>query len=109
MPEIHVSLLGRFAVTVGGVPVAEAGWKRPHAAAVVQVLALYGGGLLPGDRYEERAETRREQLSQSHLDLLRLDGRWETVAELDQVRVLHRRLRHRPGRGGAGGVADPRG
>ncbi len=28
MPEIHVTLLGRFAVTVGGVPVADAGWKR---------------------------------------------------------------------------------
>lgn len=27
MPEIHVTLLGRFAVTVGGVPVAEAGWS----------------------------------------------------------------------------------
>ena len=172
MPEIHVTLLGRFAVTVGGVPVAEAGWKRRHAAAVVKVLALapgrrlhreqvidlvwpgdtiaatvpklhkaahfarraigvpdsvvlrgdqvvlcpggnvivdavrfgelarraltagdaaaarealalYGGELLPADRYEEWAETRREQLSQSHLDLLRLDGQWEAVAELD--------------------------
>ena len=147
MPEIHVTLLGRFAVTVGGVPVAEAGWKRRHAAAVVKVLALapgrrlhreqviaigvpdsvvlrgdqvvlypggsvtvdavqfgelarralatgdaaaarealalYGGALLPAERYEEWAETRREQLSQSHLDLLRLDGRWEAVAELD--------------------------
>ncbi|HEX5290336.1 MAG TPA: AAA family ATPase [Streptosporangiaceae bacterium] len=172
MPEIHVTLLGRFAVTVGGVPVAEVGWKRRHAAAVVKVLALapgrrlhreqvidlvwpgdtiveavpklhkaahfarraigvpdsvvlrgdqvvlypgggvtvdavqfgdlarralaagdaaaarealalYGGELLPADRYEEWAETRREQLSQSHLDLLRLDGRWEAVAELD--------------------------
>src|SRR5690349_10728336 len=172
MPEIHVTLLGRFAMTVGGIPVAEAGWKRRHAAAVVKVLALapgrrlhreqvidlvwpadtiaeavpklhkaayyarraigvpdsvvlrgdqvvlypggsvtvdavqfedlarralaagdavaarealalYGGELLPADRYEEWAETRREQLSQSHLDLLRLDGRWEAVAELD--------------------------
>ena len=172
MPEIHVTLLGRFAVTVGGVPVAEAGWKRRHAAAVVkvlalapgrrlhreqvidlvwpgdtiaeavpklhkaahfarraigvpdsvvlrgdqvvlypggsltvdavqfedlarralgagdavaarEVLALYGGELLPADRYEEWAETRREQVSQSYLDLLRLDGRWEAVAELD--------------------------
>ena len=172
MPEIHVTLLGRFAVTVGGVPVAEASWKRRHAAAVVKVLALapgrrlhreqvidlvwpqdtiaeavpklhkaahfarraigvpdavvlrgdqvvlcpggsvtvdavrfeelarralaagdaaaarealalYGGELLPADRYEEWAETRREQLSQRHLDLLRLDGRWEAVAELD--------------------------
>ena len=172
MPEIHLTLLGRFAVTVGGVPVAEAGWKRRRAAAVVKVLALapgrrlhreqvidlvwpgdtiaaavpklhkaahfarraigvpdsvvlrgdqvvlcpggnvtvdavrfgelarqalvtgdaalarealalYGGELLPADRYEEWAETRREQLSQSHLDLLRLDGQWEAVAELD--------------------------
>jgi AAA ATPase-like protein len=40
MTEIHVTLLGRFAVTVGGVPVAEACWKRRHAAAVVKVLAL---------------------------------------------------------------------
>jgi len=43
MPVIHVTLLGRFAVTVGGVPVAEAGWKRRHAAAVVKVLALAPG------------------------------------------------------------------
>jgi DNA-binding SARP family transcriptional activator len=40
MPDIHVTLLGRFAVTVGGVPVADASWKRRHAAAVVKVLAL---------------------------------------------------------------------
>ena len=172
MLQIHVTLLGRFAVTVGGVPVAEASWKRRHAAAVVKVLALapgrrlhreqvidlvwpqdtiaeavpklhkaahfarraigvpdavvlrgdqvvlcpggsvtvdavqfeelarralaagdaaaarealalYGGELLPGDRYEEWAEPRREQLQRSHLDLLRLDGRWAAVAELD--------------------------
>jgi DNA-binding SARP family transcriptional activator len=43
MPEIHVTLLGRFAVTVGGVPVAEAGWKRRQGAAVVKVLALAPG------------------------------------------------------------------
>ena len=43
MPEIHVTLLGRFAVTVGEVPVAEAGWKRRQAAAVVKVLALAPG------------------------------------------------------------------
>ena len=53
------------------------------AAAARAALALYGGELLPADRYEEWAETRREQLSQSHLDLLRLDGQWEAVAELD--------------------------
>jgi DNA-binding SARP family transcriptional activator/tetratricopeptide (TPR) repeat protein len=192
--DIRVTLLGRFAVTVGGVPVADAGWTRRHAAAVVKVLALapgqrlhreqvidliwpddtlaaavpklhkaahyarhaigvpdavvlrgdqvmlcpratvtvdatefgelarralasaaagtgtsigtstaagtgagtgvgpdtvrralalYAGELLPGDRYEEWAEPRRDQLRQQYLDLLRLDGRWETVAELD--------------------------
>ena len=172
MLQIHVTLLGRFAVTVGGTPVADASWKRRHAAAVVKVLALaparrlhreqvidlvwpqdtiaeavpklhkaahfarralgvpdavvlrgdqvvlcpggsvtvdavqfeelarqalaagdaaaarealalYGGELLPGDRYEEWAEPRREQLQRSHLDLLRLGGRWAAVAELD--------------------------
>ena len=50
MPEIHVTLLGRFAVTVGGVPVAEAGWKRRHAAAVVKVLALAPGRRLHRER-----------------------------------------------------------
>jgi DNA-binding SARP family transcriptional activator len=183
-PEIRVTMLGRFAVSVGGVPVAEAGWKRRQAAAVVKVLALapgrrlhreqvidliwpddelaaalpklhkaahyarraigvpgavvlrgdqvllcpgaavtvdaaefgelarraldgtgtdtgtdtgagaraalgrralalYAGELLPGDRYEEWAEPRRDQLRRQHLELLRLDGRWEAVAELD--------------------------
>ncbi len=48
-----------------------------------EALALYGGDLLPGDRYEEWAEQRREQLRLRHLDLLRLDGQWEAVVELD--------------------------
>jgi DNA-binding SARP family transcriptional activator len=43
VPDIRVTLLGRFAVSVGGVPVAEAAWKRRHAAAVVKVLALAPG------------------------------------------------------------------
>jgi DNA-binding SARP family transcriptional activator len=43
MPQIHVTLLGRFAVTVGGVPVAESSWTRRHAAAIVKVLALAPG------------------------------------------------------------------
>ncbi len=45
--------------------------------------ALYGGELLPEDRYEDWAEERREQLRLRHLDLLRLDGRWDRVVELD--------------------------
>jgi DNA-binding SARP family transcriptional activator len=40
LPEVGVTLLGRFAVTVDGVPVAEASWGRRHAAAIVKVLAL---------------------------------------------------------------------
>ena len=51
--------------------------------AAREALAMYGGELLPQDRYEEWAEERREQLRLRHLDLLRLDGRWETVVELD--------------------------
>ncbi len=172
MPMIHVMLLGRFEVTVDGIPVAVSNWTRRHAAALVKVLAMapgrrlhraqvidllwpddsideavpklhkaahfarraidvtnavvlrgdnvvlcpeaditvdvdlfedlarralaaqdveaarqalkmYGGELLPEDRYEAWAEQRREQLRLRHLDLLRLDGRWETVVELD--------------------------
>ena len=172
MPTIHITLLGRFAVTVDGEPVAANNWSRRQAAALVKVLALapgrrmhreqifdlvwpddtideaapklhkaahfarraidipssvvlrgdnvvlcpeadvtvdvvrfeelargaladedvvaardalamYGGDLLPEDRYEEWAEERREQLRLRRLDLLRLDSRWETVIELD--------------------------
>jgi DNA-binding SARP family transcriptional activator/tetratricopeptide (TPR) repeat protein len=172
MPTIHITLLGRFAVTVDAVPVAESNWTRRRAGALVKVLAmapgrrlhreqiidlvwpddtideaapklhkaahfarraidvpnsvvlrgdnvllcpdtdtivdvirfedlarralededfaaardalaLYSGELLPQDRYEPWAEERREQLRLRHLDLLRLDGRWDTVVELD--------------------------
>ena len=172
MPTIHITLLGRFAVTVDAVPVAESNWARQRAGALVKVLAMapgrrlhreqiidlvwpddtideaapklhkaahfarraidvpnsvvlrgdnvllcpdtdtivdvirfedlarraledediaaardalaiYSGELLPQDRYEPWAEERREQLRLRHLDLLRLDGRWDTVVELD--------------------------
>jgi DNA-binding SARP family transcriptional activator/predicted negative regulator of RcsB-dependent stress response len=46
-------------------------------------LAFYGGELLPDDRYEAWAEDRRDQLQLRYLDLLRLDGRWETIIDLD--------------------------
>ena len=172
MPMIHMTLLGRFEVTVDTIPVAPSSWTRRHAATLVKVLAMapgrrlhreqvidllwpensideavpklhkaahfarrainvpnavvlrgdnvllcpeaettvdvelfedlarralakedtaaarqallmYGGELLPQDRYEGWAEQRREQLRLRYLDLLRLDGRWETVIELD--------------------------
>jgi DNA-binding SARP family transcriptional activator len=172
MPTVHITLLGRFEVTVDAVPVAASSWTRRHAAALVKVLAMapgrrlhreqvidlvwpddtideavpklhkaahfarraidvtnavvlrgdnvmlcpeaeatvdveqfedlarralvkqdvatarqalsrYGGELLPQDRYEAWAEQRREQLRLRYLDLLRLDGRWEAVVELE--------------------------
>ena len=46
-------------------------------------LTLFGGELLPDDRYEDWAEDRREQLRLRHLELLKLDGQWETVVEVD--------------------------
>lgn len=53
------------------------------AGAARLALGLYGGELLPQDRYETWAEQRRDQLRLRHLDLLRLDGRWEDVLEVD--------------------------
>jgi DNA-binding SARP family transcriptional activator/tetratricopeptide (TPR) repeat protein len=48
-------------------------------------LAAYGGELLPDDRYADWAEARRDQLSRTHLDLLRLAGRWEQVIDIDDT------------------------
>ena len=82
MPEIHVTLPGRFAVTVGGVPVAEAGWKRRQAAAVVKVLTLAPGRRLhheqvidliwPGD---DRG-TARTRLQWAAGQFQRVGSRW---------------------------------
>ena len=43
MPTIHITMLGRFGVTVDTVPVADSHWARRHAAALVKVLALAPG------------------------------------------------------------------
>ena len=43
MPAVDIALLGRFTVTVDGVPVADASWTRRHAAALVKVLAMAPG------------------------------------------------------------------
>src|SRR4029077_21111455 len=43
MPTIHITLLGRFEVTVDAVPVAASSWTRQHAAALVKVLAMAPG------------------------------------------------------------------
>src|SRR4030095_8144317 len=56
--------------------------EEENIVAAREALAIYNGELLPQDRYEPWAEERREQLRLRHLDLLRLDGRWDTVVEL---------------------------
>jgi len=48
-----------------------------------RALAAYGGELLPQDPYEDWVVPRREQLHQLRLELLRLDQRWQDVADLD--------------------------
>ena len=53
------------------------------AAAASAAIALHGGELLPEDRYAGWADERREQVRMRLLDVLRLDGRWEAVLELD--------------------------
>ena len=51
--------------------------------AARDALALYGGELLPQDRFEDWADLSRENLAQLHRELLRLDGRWRELIELD--------------------------
>src|SRR5262249_7201703 len=53
------------------------------ADAAHDALAIYDGELLPDDRYEVWVEERREQLRLRHIELLRLEGRWTDVVELD--------------------------
>ena len=55
-----------------------AGHADPAAAA-----DLYGGDLLPDDRYTEWAFEPRERLRLRHLQLLKLAGRWDAVLEAD--------------------------
>jgi DNA-binding SARP family transcriptional activator len=61
-------------------------------AAYRAAIELYAGDLLPGDRYEEWAETRREELRQLHLALLiELAGLYEERGEHEPaVDTLHR-------------------
>ncbi|MCU1359067.1 MAG: transcriptional regulator, family, partial [Ilumatobacteraceae bacterium] len=82
----QVALLPDEQPTVDAVEFDDLGRRAVAADDVTlarQALALYGGELLPQDRYETWAEERREQLRLRHLELLRLDGRWDTVLEMD--------------------------
>src|SRR3954469_3778543 len=82
----QVILAPRADVTVDVVAfeeLARAALADHDTAAARTAISMYAGDLLPSDRYESWAEERREQLRLRHLDLLRLDGHWEAVVELD--------------------------
>ncbi len=43
VPAVDITLMGRFAVSIDGVPIADGSWTRRHAAALVKVLAMAPG------------------------------------------------------------------
>src|SRR5438552_2996280 len=62
---------------------ARAALAARDTAGARRALDGYGGELLPQDPYADWAAPRREQLRQLHLELLRLDERWQDLADLD--------------------------
>lgn len=61
---------------------AKAALREGSAEACADAAALYGGELLPDDRYAEWAEAPRDRLQQLHLQLLRRAGLWQQVVEI---------------------------
>jgi DNA-binding SARP family transcriptional activator len=55
------------------------------ARECARAATLYGGELLPGDRYADWANPHRERLAARHLDLLRRAGAWEQLVEQDPL------------------------
>jgi pimeloyl-ACP methyl ester carboxylesterase/DNA-binding SARP family transcriptional activator len=51
--------------------------------ALDAALAIYGGDLLPADRYEPWTEAPREHLAHLHRQLLRAAGRWSELLALE--------------------------
>lgn len=68
--------------------------KHVHnSTAALNAIALYGGELLPEDRYATWTESRREILRDTYLSLLRSQARWEQVLEVDPAdEQAHRAL-----------------
>ncbi|MDQ3759348.1 MAG: hypothetical protein M3331_05335, partial [Actinomycetota bacterium] len=59
-----------------------AGLSGDHSAAS-EAASAYSGDLLPENLYEEWSQAPREQLRASYLELLRRDGQWERLVEVD--------------------------
>src|SRR5215212_2960815 len=94
---VRVWLLGGFRVTVGPRSIGEEAWRLKKAASLLKLLALapghrlhrvamdvYGGELLPEDRYEPWVEGRRAELGGAYLSLLvELAGVYEERKEFE--------------------------
>jgi len=94
---VRVWLLGGFRVTVGPRSIGEEAWRLKKAASLLKLLALapghrlhrvamdvYGGELLPEDRYEPWLEGRRAELGGAYLSLLvELAGVYEERKEFE--------------------------
>ena len=57
--------------------------QRPDPAACRRAADLYGGELLPEDRYAEWADESRQHLRQLYLRVLKTGSLWESLLELD--------------------------
>lgn len=85
MTDVGITLLGGFAVTVGGMPVDPTEWRRRQAAALVKILAL-----------SPRRTLHREQL----IDLL-----WPELTVEDAAPRLHKAAHYaRRALGGPGSI-----
>lgn len=75
---------------------ADVALSRRDAAACAEVARSYGGDLLPGSRYEAWTEASRERLHARNLELLRVAGQWDRLAELEPTdEPAHRALMQR--------------
>jgi DNA-binding SARP family transcriptional activator len=75
---------------------AVAALARRDAAECADVARSYGGALLPGSLYEAWTVAARERLHALHLELLRVAGHWEQLAQLEPTdEPAHRALMQR--------------
>ncbi|GLZ29352.1 hypothetical protein Lesp02_15420 [Lentzea sp. NBRC 105346] len=75
---------------------ADAALASGDARACAAAAALYGGDVLPDDRYEWWAEERRAKARTRHTALLRAAGDWTRLLELDETdEEAHRALMRR--------------
>ncbi len=83
-------------LTVDAVRFEAAARRARDEEAIAAVIALYGGELLPEDRYAPWATARREYLRLCMLDLLKRGARWDEVLEMDPAdETAHRALMER--------------